>query len=126
TNAGTASGAELIAAALKEHGRALAIGSTTMGRAQIATVLPVKDIGSLRLNWAMFLTSKRQPFHRLGIQPDLCIDSDNVGRGDPGSLKKSCGRWVALDGGELSYAEGLLDDPRQPNPMSLRTTAALP
>lgn len=122
-NGATGSAAELIVAALSEHGRAIVIGSTTAGTASISTWLPIKDIGSLGLTWATLLTAKRQPFERKGLAPDLCLDTDEAA-GDPVSLRKpTCRRWIARDGAELAYAERLIGDPQGPPVLSLRASA---
>jgi carboxyl-terminal processing protease len=126
-NGGTTSGAEWLAAALKDNDRALVVGSTTGGVSGIMRVVPIKDIGSLRITWAKLLTPKRASFDGVGIVPDLCVDTDDIGQAEPRALRKAtCERWVAHDGLELSYVEQLIDDPQAPPLMSLRTAAGAP
>ena len=55
-NGGTASAAEIIAAALQEHDRAWLVGQTTFGKGVAENVLPLSDGSALVLTTARYLT----------------------------------------------------------------------
>ncbi|MDD5656847.1 MAG: S41 family peptidase [Elusimicrobia bacterium] len=76
-NEGSASGAEIIAGALQDHGRALVMGQRTFGKASVQSVIPLPDNSGLRLTIARYYTPngrsiQRDPKHDTGgIAPDI-------------------------------------------------------
>jgi carboxyl-terminal processing protease len=76
-NEGTASGAEIIAGALQDHGRALVMGQRTFGKASVQSVIPLPDNSGLRLTIARYYTPKGRSIQRDpkkktgGIAPDI-------------------------------------------------------
>jgi carboxyl-terminal processing protease len=73
-NGGTASSAEILAGALRDHGRAVIVGVGTMGKGSVQTLLPLRDGSALRLTTALYVTPAGDPVERVGIAPD-CITS---------------------------------------------------
>lgn len=72
----TASGAEIVAGALQDHGRATIIGSTTFGLGTVSSLLPLsKDAGegALRLTTARYFTPKGRSFDGIGLEPDIKV-----------------------------------------------------
>lgn len=70
-NGGTASGAEIVAGALKDHRRAQVVGSKTFGRGSIQTIRPLGPDSAIRLTTANVMTPSGQSFHRKGLEPDV-------------------------------------------------------
>ena len=70
-NQGTASGSEIVAAALRDNGRARLVGSKTFGRGSIQTVRALGPDAAIKLTTAMVLTPAGQTFHRKGLEPDV-------------------------------------------------------
>jgi carboxyl-terminal processing protease len=68
----TASSAEVLAAALRDNGRALVIGTTTLGKGSVQTVTRMPNNGELLLTWSLMYGPKGLPIHRLGIVPGQC------------------------------------------------------
>jgi len=75
TNRGTASAAEILAAALQESGRAFVIGQTTFGKGLVQSLLPLEDGSGLSLTTARYLTRRRQDLQQNGIEPDFPVIS---------------------------------------------------
>lgn len=71
----TASGSEIIAAALKDHGRARLVGRPTFGRGSIQTVTPLGGSGALKYTSAYWQTPSGETIHQRGVQPALVIES---------------------------------------------------
>ncbi|AIB16613.1 hypothetical protein ABAZ39_32770 (plasmid) [Azospirillum argentinense] len=71
-NAKSASAAEILTGALKDHRRATVIGTTTFGKGIIQSVIPF-DSGALKLTTARYYTPSGQSIHQIGIQPDETI-----------------------------------------------------
>jgi carboxyl-terminal processing protease len=89
----TASSAELIAAALRDHGRALLIGENTYGKGLVQRVVPIDRDLSLRLTTARWLPPSRQAVTRReelngrvtgGLTPDVRVPG--TGRLDPSAV----------------------------------------
>ena len=74
-NHGTASGAEIVAAALQSHGRALVLGTPTVGMGSIQTLIPLDDGGQMRLTTAVWLTPKGESFDGKPLTPDTMLVS---------------------------------------------------
>jgi carboxyl-terminal processing protease len=70
-NAGTASGSEIIAAALKDNGRAKLIGSKTFGRATIQTVRAMGKETAIKLTTAVYKTPSGRQLQGNGLDPDV-------------------------------------------------------
>lgn len=70
-NAGTASGSEITAAALRDNGRAKLIGSKTFGRGTIQTIRPLSKDTALKLTTAFYKTPSGQQLQGHGLEPDL-------------------------------------------------------
>lgn len=70
---GTASAAEILAAALQENGRATLIGEPTFGKGSIQALYPLSDGSTLHITNAVWLTPQRHRLDHTGIQPDLLV-----------------------------------------------------
>jgi carboxyl-terminal processing protease len=68
----TASAAEILAAALADRGRAVAIGSTTLGKGLVQTIAPLPDGGELFVTWSRVLAPRGWPLQGLGVLPQVC------------------------------------------------------
>ncbi len=71
-NGGSASAAEIVAAALQDAGRAVVIGSSSYGKGLVQTVLRLPDNGELILTWARLMAPSGYPLHRHGVIPTIC------------------------------------------------------
>lgn len=69
---GTASAAEILAAALADRRRAVVIGSATLGKGLVQTIYPLPDQGALSLTWSRVLAPAGWPLQALGVMPQLC------------------------------------------------------
>jgi len=73
---GTASSAEVLAAALQDNGRATLVGTHTFGKAVVQTVEPLAGGGALALTTARYLTPAGEDISRRGVAPDLVVRDD--------------------------------------------------
>lgn len=76
TNGASASAAEILAAALQDHGRAVIVGGTTFGKGTVQTVLPLPNEGEFVLTWARLLAPSGYALHDLGVMPTVCVLDD--------------------------------------------------
>jgi carboxyl-terminal processing protease len=72
-NSGTASAAEIIAGALKDHGRGVLIGEPTYGKGSVQVIRQLSDGSALHITVATWHTPKRTPLDGKGLEPDIAI-----------------------------------------------------
>ncbi|MFH0855244.1 MAG: S41 family peptidase [Candidatus Omnitrophota bacterium] len=72
-NAGSASGSEIIAAALQDYKRALILGEKSFGKGSIQTVIPLSDGSALRLTTSKYFTPLGKGIDGKGVSPDVLI-----------------------------------------------------
>lgn len=70
-NGSSASGAEIVAGALKDSGRALLVGETTFGKGSVQSVVSLPDGSAVRLTTAKYFTPGKQPIHEVGVAPHV-------------------------------------------------------
>jgi carboxyl-terminal processing protease len=70
---GTAAAAEIVTAALKDHGRATVIGRTTFGRGSVQTVTPLHGHGAVKLTTAYWESPAGARIHKVGVPPDEAL-----------------------------------------------------
>jgi carboxyl-terminal processing protease len=68
----TASAAEVMAAALADLGRAVVVGSTTLGKGLVQTLTQLPDGGELYVSWSRILAPRGWPLQGLGVMPQVC------------------------------------------------------
>jgi len=68
----TASAAEILAAALADRGRAVVVGSSTLGKGLVQTIAPLPDGGELFVTWSRVLAPRAWPLQSLGVLPQVC------------------------------------------------------
>jgi carboxyl-terminal processing protease len=78
-NGGTASASEIVAAALKDHGRALLVGRRTYGKGSVQTVMPLAHGGAIKLTTSRYFTPSGASIQGKGIVPDIVEGADSHG-----------------------------------------------
>ncbi|HEU5058346.1 MAG TPA: S41 family peptidase [Kofleriaceae bacterium] len=72
---GSASAAEIVAAALQDHGRATVLGLPTYGKGSVQTFLDLADGSGLKLTTARYVTPSGRSLEGAGIQPDVVVEA---------------------------------------------------
>ena len=67
----TASAAEIVAGALRDHGRAIVVGSRTWGKGSVQNVIELPDGSALKLTIARYYTPSGRSIQAHGIEPDV-------------------------------------------------------
>ncbi len=75
-NDGSASAAEILAGALKDHGRATLMGERTFGKGSVQTVMPLPGGRALKLTTSLYFTPSGASINDKGIVPDIELKSD--------------------------------------------------
>jgi carboxyl-terminal processing protease len=73
-NGSSASAAEIVAGALKDHKRALILGQRTFGKGSVQTVIPLAEDVGLKLTIARYYTPNGTSIQAKGIEPDIYLD----------------------------------------------------
>ncbi len=96
-NQGSASASEIVAGALKNHDRAVTVGSSTFGKGSVQVLHDFPSDGSaLKLTIAQYLTPGEVSIQGVGITPDVAIDPMTI---DPDNMD------LAVDTGFLREAD---------------------
>ncbi len=72
-NGGSASGAEVVAGALQDRGRAPIIGTTTFGKGVVNTPVRLSDGSGLVITTARWFTPSGRQIGQVGIAPDIVV-----------------------------------------------------
>ena len=68
----TASAAEIMAAAMEDAGRAVVVGSSTLGKGLVQTIEQLPNGGELFVTWSRVLAPGGWPIQGLGVMPQVC------------------------------------------------------
>ncbi|GAB4356988.1 MAG: S41 family peptidase [Kiloniellaceae bacterium] len=94
---GSASAAEIVAAALQDSGRAVLVGSASYGKGTVQTVLQLPNQGEFILTWARFHAPSGYALHRRGVLPDICTTGAVSSPGDVMRLMQTGALPIAAD-----------------------------
>tara|TARA_B100000029_G_scaffold405275_1_gene405586 strand:- start:178 stop:1023 length:846 start_codon:yes stop_codon:yes gene_type:complete len=72
-NYGSASAAEIVAGALKNHKRAILIGENSYGKGSVQSIIPLKNKGAIRLTVSKYFLPSGKSISEVGIIPDIEI-----------------------------------------------------
>jgi carboxyl-terminal processing protease len=70
---GSASGAEVIAGALRDHQRAVLVGETTFGKGSVNHLRELSDGGAIYITIARWLTPNGEQIEGIGLAPDIQV-----------------------------------------------------
>tara|TARA_B100001123_G_C15279113_1_gene1013325 strand:- start:594 stop:1724 length:1131 start_codon:yes stop_codon:yes gene_type:complete len=77
TNYGSASAAEIVAGALKDHKRAIVIGEHSYGKGSVQSIIPLKNKGAIRLTISKYYLPSGKSISDVGVMPDIKIEEDS-------------------------------------------------
>jgi carboxyl-terminal processing protease len=74
-NARTASAAEILAGALRDHKRAVIVGQRTFGKGSVQNIIDLPNGSAIKLTTARYYTPAGHAIQARGIEPDISIES---------------------------------------------------
>ena len=74
-NSGSASASEIVAGALKDHSRAIIIGTRSFGKGSVQSIIPLPGNGAMRLTTARYYTPSGVSIQAKGIEPDIQVEA---------------------------------------------------
>ena len=76
-NYGSASAAEIVAGALKDHKRAIIVGENSYGKGSVQSIIPLKNKGAIRLTISKYYLPSGKSISGEGVTPDIVIEEDS-------------------------------------------------
>ena len=73
-NNGSASAAEILAGALKDHKRAIVLGENTYGKGSVQSIIPLKNGGGMRLTISKYYLPSGKSISEVGVTPDIFVE----------------------------------------------------
>lgn len=99
-NGGSASASEIVAGSLKDHGRAILIGTKSFGKGSVQTIIPMSDGSGIKLTTAKYYTPSGVSIHGEGIEPNIVVEVPETEEGEES----------IIDAGEEEKIEGEKDE----------------
>ena len=98
-NSGSASASEIVAGALKDHRRAVLLGTRSFGKGSVQSVIPLSGNSAMRLTTARYYTPSGVSIQAKGITPDIEVALARIEKLEGGITREEDLRG-ALDNGE--------------------------
>jgi carboxyl-terminal processing protease len=73
-NLGSASAAEIVSGALKDHKRATILGERSYGKGSVQSIIPLKNGGGLRLTISKYYLPSGKSISEIGVLPDIFVE----------------------------------------------------
>jgi carboxyl-terminal processing protease len=111
-NSGSASASEIVAGALKDHERALIMGTRSFGKGSVQSIVPIGRDAAMRITTARYYTPSGVSIQGTGITPDIIVELAIVENIDDGAFREEDlkGSLENQDATELPSEEELADD----------------
>ena len=104
-NSGSASASEIVAGALKDHKRAVILGTRSFGKGSVQSVIPISNSSAIRLTTARYYTPSGVSIQAKGIVPDIEVELARIEAVKGGIVREEDLRG-ALDGSEETGEDG--------------------
>jgi len=113
-NSGSASASEIVAGALKDHRRAIVMGTRSFGKGSVQTITPMPGHGAMRLTTARYFTPSGVSIQAKGISPDIEVAVARIEKLEGGPVREEDLRGALDSQGESAAdAEGA-ETPAEP------------
>lgn len=73
----SASAAEIMTGAIKDHGIGTIVGTTTYGKGIVQQIIPFRDGSAVKLTISAYYTPNGNNIHGIGIEPDVVCEFDS-------------------------------------------------
>lgn len=94
-NGGSASAAEIVAGALKDHDRGIVLGEASFGKGSVQSVIPLgPQQGAIRLTTSRYYTPSNASIQGAGIEPDIEVAQTRLSAEEMEQLEKRVRRYT--------------------------------
>ena len=108
-NSGSASASEIVAGALKDHRRAVLLGTRSFGKGSVQSVIPLSGNSAMRLTTARYYTPSGISIQAKGITPDIEVALARI-EALEGGITREENLKGALDKGEIAPEDDSTND----------------
>jgi carboxyl-terminal processing protease len=98
-NGQSASAAEIVAGALRDHGRATVVGARTFGKGSVQTVLPLSGGSAIKLTTSRYFMPSGESLHERGVTPNVVLPGASPHPEGPARDPQVAAAVAALAGG---------------------------
>jgi carboxyl-terminal processing protease len=109
-NGGSASASEIVAGALRDHGRAIVMGTTPFGKGSVQTIMPLPGHGAIRLTTARYYTPSGISIQATGIEPDIEVQQSRVEVIDQGTSRREADLRGRLDNDQVEGGQTAMEE----------------
>ena len=116
-NSGSASASEIVAGALKDHRRAVVMGTRSFGKGSVQTITPMPGHGAMRLTTALYFTPSGVSIQAKGISPDIEVALARIEKLEGGLVREEDLRGALdnqKDGAEPTADNTASEEPKDP------------
>lgn len=122
-NEGSASASEIVAGALRDHRRAVVMGTGSFGKGSVQSMIPITGHGALKLTTARYYTPSGVSIQGKGIMPDIEVEQAVLSPVEEGRRRvREADLPGTLDKAETSEDE---DETKPSEPSDYQLTRAL-
>jgi len=111
-NSGSASASEIVAGALKDHKRAILLGTRSFGKGSVQTIIPMPGHGAIRLTTARYYTPSGVSIQAKGISPDIEVELARIEKIDGAYREEDLRGALDSSTDEAEGEDGATDEPQ--------------
>ena len=111
-NSGSASASEIVAGALKDHKRAILMGTRSFGKGSVQTIIPMPGHGAIRLTTARYYTPSGVSIQAKGISPDIEVELARIEKIDGAYREEDLRGALDSSTDEGEGDDGATDEPQ--------------
>lgn len=115
-----ASASEIVAVALQDNQRAAVVGTVSLGKGSVQTVIRLPNQGEIVLTWSRAFTPRGAGLHGLGVLPDVCLS------GEAATLTDTVGRIFGTGGLSMELTNGWRSPPSEADGLEALRAACPP
>ncbi|MFC1673560.1 S41 family peptidase [Pseudomonadota bacterium] len=107
-NEGSASASEIVAGALKDHGRATIMGRRSFGKGSVQTIQPMTVEGAVRITTALYYMPSGHTIQARGVAPDVILSLPEPENGEEAPhIRREADLPGAFNGDAVADAQAL-------------------
>jgi len=123
-NSGSASASEIVAGALKDHRRAILMGTRSFGKGSVQSIVPLPGHGAMRLTTARYFTPSGISIQARGIEPNIYVALARIEKVEGGPVREEDLRG-ALDSSNSEDGEAETEAETDPADIDYQLARAL-
>ena len=111
---GSASASEIVAGALKDHKRAIIMGTRSFGKGSVQSIIPMPGHGAIRITTARYYTPSGVSIQSTGIEPDIDVELAVVEDLEDGAVREEDLRGALVNSASNDKEDTAEEDEKEP------------